>query len=47
MGLGLAISQRIVELHNGKITAMSGVNGGARFEIILPIKADLQAILTS
>jgi signal transduction histidine kinase len=47
MGLGLAISQRIVERHNGKITAMSGVNGGARFEITLPIKADPQAILTS
>jgi signal transduction histidine kinase len=47
MGLGLAISQRIVERHDGKITAMSGVNGGARFEIILPIKADPQAILAS
>ena len=47
MGLGLAISQAIVERHDGKITAMSGVNGGARFEIILPIKADPQAILAS
>ena len=47
MGLGLAISQRIVERHDGKITAMSGVNGGARFEITLPIKADPQAILAS
>jgi signal transduction histidine kinase len=47
MGLGLAISQRIVELHTGRITAMSGVKGGARFEIILPIKADPQAILAS
>jgi signal transduction histidine kinase len=47
MGLGLAISQAIVERHNGKITAMSGINGGARFEIILPIKADPQAILAS
>jgi len=47
MGLGLAISQRIVERHNGKITAMSSANGGARFEITLPIKADPQAILAS
>jgi signal transduction histidine kinase len=47
MGLGLAISQTIVERHDGKITAMSGINGGARFEIILPIKADPQAILAS
>jgi signal transduction histidine kinase len=47
MGLGLAISQAILERHNGKITAMSGINGGARFEIILPIKADPQAILAS
>ena len=38
MGLGLAISQWIVERHDGRITAMSGVKGGARFEIILPIK---------
>ncbi|MGC1893521.1 MAG: MASE4 domain-containing protein [Pseudolabrys sp.] len=38
MGLGLAISQAIVERHDGRITAMSGVKSGARFEIILPIK---------
>ena len=39
MGLGLAISQGIVERHDGRITAMFGVKGGgARFEIILPIK---------
>jgi signal transduction histidine kinase len=44
MGLGLAISQAIVERHNGRITAMSGVKGGARFEIILPIEADPQAL---
>jgi signal transduction histidine kinase len=47
MGLGLAISQMIVERHNGQISAMSGANGGARFEITLPIKADPQAILAS
>ncbi len=42
VGLGLAISQRIVERHNGKITAMAGANGGARFEITLPINAGSQ-----
>ncbi|MGB6285404.1 MAG: MASE4 domain-containing protein [Xanthobacteraceae bacterium] len=47
VGLGLAISQKIVERHNGQITAISGVEGGARFEIMLPIKADPQAILAS
>jgi signal transduction histidine kinase len=47
MGLGLAISQTIVERHNGQITAMSGVNGGARFKITIPIKADPKAIPAS
>src|SRR4029077_17554308 len=47
MGLGLAISQTIVERHDGQITAMSGVNGGARFDITLPVRADPQAILAS
>jgi signal transduction histidine kinase len=45
MGFGLAISQMIVELHNGKITAMSDANGGAKFEITLPTDADPQVIL--
>jgi K+-sensing histidine kinase KdpD len=35
----------IVERHNGKITAMFGANGGAKFEITLPTNADPQAIL--
>ena len=47
MGLGLAISHAIVERHNGKIAAMAAVNGGARFEITLPINADPQAIPAS
>jgi len=45
MGFGLAISQMIVERHNGKITAMSDANGGAKFEITLPADADPQVIL--
>ncbi len=47
MGLGLAISQTIVERHSGQITAMSGVNGGAKFKITLPIKTDRQAMRAS
>ncbi|WP_119066721.1 sensor histidine kinase [Aggregatilinea lenta] len=35
-GLGLSISQGIVELHNGRIWATNRENGGARFTIALP-----------
>ena len=36
-GLGLTLSQQFVELHNGTITAASRPEGGARFEVVLPI----------
>lgn len=35
-GLGLAISKRIIELHQGEITAQSEMNTGTRFIITLP-----------
>jgi len=35
-GLGLAIVRKIVDNHNGVITASSALNSGARFEIYLP-----------
>jgi len=35
-GLGLAISQRIVEEAGGRIRALAGASGGARFEVSLP-----------
>ena len=38
MGLGLAICRRIVEGHNGQLSAFSDGKSGARFEIILPIQ---------
>jgi signal transduction histidine kinase len=36
MGLGLAICKSIVESHHGQLAVSSGINGGARFEVILP-----------
>jgi signal transduction histidine kinase len=36
-GLGLAIARRIVEAHGGKITVVSKVGQGCRFQIALPI----------
>jgi len=37
-GIGLAICKRIVENHNGFITATGKVNNGAQFDIYIPIK---------
>jgi signal transduction histidine kinase/ActR/RegA family two-component response regulator len=40
LGLGLAIVQRIVELHGGRVSAHSDGPGlGSRFEIVLPLGA--------
>lgn len=36
-GLGLAICRRIVEIHNGQITANSRENEGAAFTVTLPV----------
>jgi signal transduction histidine kinase len=42
MGLGLAISKSIVERHHGELSASSKIDGGARFQLILPIKPTAQ-----
>ena len=40
-GLGLTLSQQFVELHGGTITAGNRPEGGARFEVVLPIDRSL------
>jgi len=49
MGLGLAIVQRLVDLHGGQITAKSeGVGKGAEFNVSLPLApASILAAVTS
>jgi two-component system C4-dicarboxylate transport sensor histidine kinase DctB len=37
MGLGLPVSRRIVRAMGGEITGRNGSEGGAVFEIILPL----------
>ncbi|WP_017304826.1 response regulator [Spirulina subsalsa] len=39
-GLGLAVTQQLVELHGGKITVTSQVNVGSKFTFTLPIALD-------
>jgi signal transduction histidine kinase len=35
-GLGLAIAERIVKLHEGRIRAINEPDGGLRVEMVLP-----------
>ncbi|WP_431513700.1 sensor histidine kinase [Variovorax sp. DAIF25] len=39
LGLGLALSQAVVQVHGGRIEAMNAPGGGARFELRLPLAA--------
>jgi signal transduction histidine kinase len=41
-GIGLAIAKKIVEKHNGLITAKSQIGKGASFIIVLPLKYENQ-----
>jgi signal transduction histidine kinase len=40
MGLGLWICQRIIENHNGQLTASSEINRGSIFQILLPVQPE-------
>jgi signal transduction histidine kinase len=42
-GLGLPISQRIVENHRGLIEASAPEGGGAQFTVVLPIEPQPRA----
>ncbi len=42
-GIGLAITRKIVEKHNGLITGFSNDNEGATFVIVLPLKQSIPA----
>jgi signal transduction histidine kinase len=42
MGLGLAICKSIVERHLGQLSVSAQIDGGARFQIILPIQSPEQ-----
>ena len=39
MGLGLAISRRIIENYGGRLTASSDGSSGTQFRFILPVRA--------
>jgi PAS domain S-box-containing protein len=43
MGLGLAISRRIIESHGGRLSAASDGKNGARFQFVLPITSENSA----
>ena len=38
VGLGLAICRAIIEVHDGRIWAENGANGGASFRFVLPLE---------
>jgi hypothetical protein len=42
-GLGLPISQRIIENHGGTIEVRSRVGSGSTFTVLLPVEADSYA----
>jgi two-component system sensor histidine kinase CpxA len=41
-GLGLAIADRVVRMHNGNICAVNASDGGLIVEIVLPIASEVR-----
>ena len=37
-GSGLALTQKIIVTHNGRVTASASASGGARMEVVLPLQ---------
>ncbi|MDP4268824.1 MAG: two-component regulator propeller domain-containing protein [Bacteroidota bacterium] len=45
-GIGLYLSKRLVQLHNGKIEARNNRNGGACFRFFIPIERGLTTVVS-
>jgi signal transduction histidine kinase len=43
-GIGLSIVKRIVENHNGIITAQGEVDKGAKFDIYIPVTKQAESL---
>ena len=39
-GLGLALVQKIIVTHNGRVTAANAENGGAQMTVTLPLRTE-------
>lgn len=47
IGLGLAISRRILEAHGGQLTAKNAIEGGAVFTVLLPARLSVDCAAVS
>jgi C4-dicarboxylate-specific signal transduction histidine kinase len=47
MGIGLAVSRRIVERHHGRIDLSASGTGGARFQVTMPIVEQGHAVVSA